>query len=139
MMFPAGQGDGQFRKPFFIDKQKGRYNGEPFFLNLGLQLMEFPFREQQLTVAFGFMVVVGAINIFSDVHADHEKFISPEGAIGINDTRLPFPNRFDFGSGKLDAGREILQKKVFMAGFFIFYADALFQCFYFSGLSTTLT
>ena len=70
--------------------------------------MKFSFCEQKLTIAFGFMVIISPINIFRDMHVDHEKFISPEGAIGINNAGFPFPDRLDFGSGKLNASRKIL-------------------------------
>ena len=54
------------------------------------------------------MVVVSPIYIFRDVHIDHEKFISPESAVSVNNTGFPFPDRLDLGSGKLNASREIL-------------------------------
>ena len=122
-MLASCQGDVEFGQALLVDEEQHRDDGQAFLLDFGLEFAQFAFGEQQLAVAFGIVVVVGAFVVFSDVHAYHKQFISFIGAIGFSQAGFAVADRLDFSASKDNAGSERFHQEILMFGALVFDID----------------
>ena len=82
------------------------------YLEVGFQLSDFTFRQQQLAVTLGFWVGVRAIEIRTDVHSFNPYFAMINVAEGINQRCLTQANGLDFRTREHDAGGISINEKI---------------------------
>jgi hypothetical protein len=69
------------------------------------------------------MVIMCTQPVFGDVEVSHEEFAIDESAEGIHETGFAFPDRFDLGTGKLNACNIFFEEEVLEISLLVFDAD----------------
>ena len=116
--FSAAEGDLHLHEiAFEIDL--GGNEGEPFFLDLALQTLDFLLVDEKAAVAFGDMVEDRALVVGLDGEADEPHLAVLDAHVGIGEGEASCPERFDFGSLQGHAGLEVLYDLVVEVGFLV--------------------
>jgi len=72
------------------------------------------------------MVVVGTIEIWTDVHAFHPQFTVDDGAVCIHQTGLTQSDALYLRTSEDDAGSKGLDEEIFERGLSVFYLYGAF-------------
>ena len=99
-------GNDQFGQAALIDEQAQGHDGNTWLLGVAGDAAYFLAVEQQLTVAMGRVVVIGAVRILGNVHVLNPDLATDDHAIGIGQTALALANGLNLGTGEHDTCSE---------------------------------
>lgn len=96
--FTLGEGDLQFGDASVGEVKAVGNDGHSFFLDAAFQFFEFAAVEENLAGATGFVVGVGPVLVFGDVHAFDIELAILKIAVGVAQVGIALANRFDLRS-----------------------------------------
>ena len=121
LFLTLSQGDDHFAEPLFIDEHPDGYDGKAWVFAAPLQLLQLFAVKQQLAVAAGRVVIVGTIEVLSDVHVLHPQFAVGKIAEGIDQAGFAQAYRFDFCTSQHDTGGIGIDEGVVERGSLVLY------------------
>ena len=102
----SGNGDDELGKAALVDEQAQGDDGKTGLHGVLGNAAYFLAVEQQLAVAMGGVVVVGAIAVLGNVHAFHPNLAVNDHAIGVGQAAFALTDGLDFGARQDDARSE---------------------------------
>ena len=129
-VFASGQVDVELGPSVLVDEEQGGDDGESGILERLLQAVNLAAVEQQLAVAAGGVVVVGAVEVLGDVHVLHPNLAAKDGAVGVHEAGLAQADALDFRARQHHSCRVFLHQEVLELRFTVLNIDGflLFFC-----------
>ena len=120
-----GQGNDKLGEAFVVDEEADGDDGEAGVARGAEQLVQLFLGEEELAVAAGGVVVVGAVEVFGDVHVLDPEFAVGKVAEGVDQAGFALADGFYLGAGQYDAGGVGVQQFVVEGGAAVLYVDVV--------------
>jgi len=109
----------------------GRHQGQPFFINLLDQFVDFRAMQKQLALPQRVVVFAIALFVRADVHIVNEHLAVADATIGFLDTHLPHAHSFHLCALQSQSSLEDFVDEIFVISLFIvgnyFYAHEIHE------------
>src|SRR5215510_1340177 len=102
--------------PASFEVQAQRNQGQPLLADLSPEPCDLSLVKEELPVALGIVVGVGAVAIGIDVASEEPTLSIPDGRIAILEVDHPVPERFDLGPAQYQPGLDRLEDLVLVTG-----------------------
>lgn len=123
LFFAFGQGDDEFGEAFVVDEEADGDDGEAGVARGTEELVQLFLGEEELAVAAGGVIVVGAVEVFSDVHVLDPQLAVGKVAEGVDQAGFALADGFYLGAGQDDAGGVGVQQFVVEGGAAVLYVN----------------
>jgi len=124
-MLTLSQSNNQLGQAFVANEEAGGDDGEAGVLALGGKFAELLLGEQQLAVAAGVVVVVGAVEILGYVHAFYPELTVYECAVAVGQAGFGVTDGFYLRSREHNAGCPGIKQLVVKRGALVLYVYVL--------------
>lgn len=122
-LFASCDSDDELGKSAVVDEKSERDDCKSCFFAVFFELCDFFLVEQQFAVATGYVVVVGAVEVFCNVHVFYPHFAFVNVAKCVDERCFALSDGFDFGAGEHDSGCVGVADGVVKRSTAVFYVD----------------
>ena len=102
--FASTDTDNELGIALFGDEESQRNDSKAYIIVDLLELIDFAFGEQEFAVTTRVVVIVGAVEVFSDVHTFYPHLRIFDDAVGVGQARLTLSDRLNLGACQHETG-----------------------------------